>query len=276
MRNYVKRLTKLLISLIFLFYRRLANRIMAILGLKVEPECTILYYHAVSASEQQRFAWQMDKLLCLTTPIAADSQQDLKPGINYSAITFDDGVESALENAVPELVQRKIPATIFVVANFIGTRPEWAIHGPEYDEQEKISTLEQLHDLPCDLITIGSHTLSHPWLPSISESEAKAELLGSRKKLETLLNREIKLFSFPYGAMSNDLVKWCREAGYERVFTVVPAYTLSDPHEFVCGRVTADPSDWHLEFRLKLLGGYQWMRYVHYVKRKLFPLSYLK
>jgi peptidoglycan/xylan/chitin deacetylase (PgdA/CDA1 family) len=201
----------------------------------------------------------MDELVRWTIPIAADNHKTLTPGIHYAGVTFDDGFLSTFENAVPELVERRIPATIFVVANLLGTTPKWATFGPQYGAQERIVTLERLTDWPTDLITIGSHTMTHPWLPSLREAEARNELSASRDKLRALLSRDITLFSFPYGALNERLVDLCREVGYERVFTIMPTLAFSDPKEFITGRVAVEPTDWRLEFRLKLLGAYQWL-----------------
>jgi peptidoglycan/xylan/chitin deacetylase (PgdA/CDA1 family) len=274
--NKIKRLIKVTISLLALFYARVANGLLTLAGKKPRATCVVLYYHAVSTVDRRQFAWQMDELLRLTTPIAASNRQDLKPGLNYAAVTFDDAVQSVVVNAIPELLLRNIPATIFVVVNFVGGTPKWATYGPEYDDQDRIITLEQLKSLREDLFTIGSHTLSHPWLPSLSESEARIELMGSRNNLGALLDREIKLFSFPYGAMSDELVTWCEQAGYERVFTIVPTHAFSDAREFVSGRITADPGDWRLEFRLKLLGAYQWLHLVYRFKKTFLSKSLIR
>jgi len=113
--------------------------------------------------------------------------------------------------------------------------------------------------LPHDLMTVGSHTMSHPWLPSLSQAEAKTELSASREKLRNLLNRDISVFSFPYGALNEQLITLCREVGYERVFTIQPKLAFASPQEFVVGRIAANPTDWPLEFYLKLLGAYRWL-----------------
>ena len=52
--------------------------------------------------------------------------------------------------------------------------------------------------------------------------------------------------------MNPRLVRECREAGYERVFTIAPSLGLREPDEFETGRVAVDPTDWPIEFRLKL------------------------
>jgi peptidoglycan/xylan/chitin deacetylase (PgdA/CDA1 family) len=272
-RDTFKRLTKLVLSGGFFLFMSAANLIRRLTGRKPLPTCVILDYHAVACEERKQFAGQMDALLRWTTPIAADSRKPLSLGRRYAAVTFDDGLQCVLQNAIPELVQRRIPATLFVVANLLGSKPNWTMFGEDYDDHEPIAHLEQLKALPADLIAIGSHTLSHPWLPSLIDSEAKTELAGSRDLLKNLMSRDIRLFSFPYGASTERLVGLCREAGYERVFTIMPTLALVDPQEFVSGRVVVDPSDWPLEFRLKLLGAYQWLPRVFSWKRKLFPES---
>jgi len=60
-----------------------------------------------------------------------------------------------------------------------------------------------------------------------------------------------------------------RESGYEKVFTVEPKCDESEMKDFVVGRVRVDPSDWRLEYRLKLLGAYRWLPLVSLVKQKI-------
>ena len=183
----------------------------------------------------------MDMLLRLAKAIPADGMTPLSSGERYAAVTFDDGYQSVLQNAVPELEVRKIPATIFVIAGIIGRSPGWEGY------LENTMTLAQLKELPSDLITLGSHTITHPALPSIPEVKAKSELADSRTKLQELLGRKIELFSFPYGAFEEKMIGWCKEAGYERVFTTLPYWAFGDGNEFVTGRVSVEPADWPVE-----------------------------
>lgn len=57
-----------------------------------------------------------------------------------------------------------------------------------------------LRSLDCDLITVGSHTLSHPILTKLSGQEIEAEILESRRYLEQRLERNVDLFCYPNGA----------------------------------------------------------------------------
>jgi len=260
----LKRVTKLLISIAFLGMASLWNLLR-----RPRVEVVILYYHAVPARQRRRFAHQMDMLIRLTTPVKLDFDTSFARETRYSGVTFDDGFRSVAENAIPELEKRDIPATIFVTTGRLGRSPDWWPDSAEDERNEPLLSAEQLQRLPMDLITIGSHTLTHPTLPSLTEQEARRQLYESRAQLECLLNRRITLVSFPFGAFNNQLVRWCREAGYQRVFTSLPLLAFRTPGEFVVGRVATSPTDWPLEFRLKLMGAYRWLPYAIAFKRWL-------
>ena len=255
----LKRLTKLIISIGFFLVISISDAILRSMGRKPPARCVILHYHSVGLEFRPQFARQMDALIRWVTPISANHRHPLLPGENYAAVTFDDAFQCVIQNAVPELIQRRIPATLFVVANLLGATANWTTFNEDHISEERIATAEQLMGLPHDLMTVGSHTMSHPWLPSLSQAEAKTELSASREKLRNLLNRDISVFSFPYGALNEQLITLCREVGYERVFTIQPKLAFASPQEFVVGRIAANPTDWPLEFYLKLLGAYRWL-----------------
>jgi peptidoglycan/xylan/chitin deacetylase (PgdA/CDA1 family) len=240
---------------------RFLNRL---IGRAARSSCVVVYYHSVDAAQRARFAKQMDQLLSYAKPIAANEATTLHPGTRHVAVTFDDGFKNFYECALPELVKRGIPATMFVITDVIGKT-----FGPDGYAQEVMS-LEQIRALPESLVTIGSHTLTHPLLPSINLDQAKREIALSRTKLEDQLHRRIVLFSFPYGGFNQQLVEICHEAGYQRVFSTLPHFAFKEPREFVTGRVRVDPTDWPLEFRLKIAGAYRWLPWAYEVKRKIF------
>lgn len=95
------------------------------------------------------------------------------------------------------------------------------------------------------------------------------ELTGSRVKLESLLNQEVKAFALPYGAYNDTVLKSCREAGYERVFTGLPVFAFAQPREFLTGRVVVGLTDWPIEFRLKAAGAYRWLPWAFALKRRI-------
>jgi len=252
----IKRLVKLLTSLCVLCYDIALHGWIKCTGRNPRPRCVVLYYHAIKGELRSRFAWQMDELLRLTQPMACDYSNGLTCGRRYAGVSFDDGFVSVIENALPELEARQIPATLFVPTGCLGTTPSWLKNGVCV---EKVVTAEMIARLKDHkLLAIGSHSVSHPNFLKLDKEEAKYELYRSKRDLEALLGRVVNMFSFPHGAHDSQLVELAREAGYQRVFTIEPELAVDLNGCFETGRVAADPRDWGIEFRLKLLGAYRW------------------
>jgi peptidoglycan/xylan/chitin deacetylase (PgdA/CDA1 family) len=258
-----KRAVNLVISAMFYALVRLVDLVLQLVGIRPRRPSVILYYHVVASEHRARFAAQMDALLRWGKPIRADIVGPVDPFVRHVAVTFDDASETVAANALPELQGRGIPCTIFAISGLLGRRVSWG----KYSDRTMSS--DDLRRLDCDLVTIGSHTVSHPMLTSLTEAAARLELRESRAQLEKLLQRRVTLVSFPFGAFNNELVTLCREVGYERVFTTLPAAAFQAPSQFICGRVRVDPIDWNLEFYLKLVGAYRWRQWAIVMKHKL-------
>jgi peptidoglycan/xylan/chitin deacetylase (PgdA/CDA1 family) len=243
-----------------------------LLGLQTSTKCVVLFYHSVRPEERERFAEQMDVLVRHATPIRADTRElPKKPG-HYVVVTFDDGLECVCDNALPELQERGIPSTIFIVTGTLGGGAHWKDMGAADAVGQRVMSLNQLEQLSPELVAIGSHSVNHPFLPSLGKDELREELLLSRSMLELILKRDIRLFSCPYGGFDSTVIEGCREAGYERVFTALPMFAYTQPSEFVTGRVRTTASDWPLEFRLKLAGAYRWLPAAIACKRALISI----
>ncbi len=272
----MKRLFVLGGSLLFFFCGRLRRFCLRLMGRQVSARCVVLQYHAIPEEQRKNFARQMDLVLRCATPVSADSRSPLAMAKNHVAITFDDGLTSFLENALPELEERKIPAVVFVVVGKLGTVPAWTRHSsdtpwtsvPSTASKERMLTAEQVRELSGKVL-IGSHGLAHRKLTELDDAGVFDEVVESSRQLEALTGRKVTLFSFPYGAFSSSLLSRCKDAGYERVFTIEPELAFRNPEEFVTGRICVDPTDWPVEFRLKITGCYIWLPHAIAVKRFL-------
>lgn len=264
----IKSLVQLAVSCGVFLLDEAATLLRRIANARRPPRCVVLYYHSIPAGLRTEFARQMETLLRHAQPISAATTSALSDGGRYVIVTFDDAFENVFENAVPELTARRIPAAIFVVTGCIGRPASWMEAASGSHEPLRTMSVEQLLKLP-DPITIGSHTVTHPLLTKVSEQQLKRELFESRATLEHTLGRKVNLFSFPHGAYQASLLETCREAGYDRVFTTMPVLGLSRADEFLTGRVLVDPSDWPLEFRLKLSGAYRWLPMAFALKRSI-------
>jgi len=210
-------------------------------------------------------------------PIAADSEIELEPGRRYCMVTFDDGLLTYKDCALPEMEKHAIPSTNFVPVGYLGgactwMRPEVIPLSPrdriQY-EQDRVMTEEELRNLPENLVTLGAHGVRHIHLTAVSEQEALQELQESKSRLESILGHPVTLFSFPRGEFNDRILEQVRQAGYRRAFSIAAYSALRTPSEFLSGRCCAEPRDWSIEFYLKLMNAYRWQPAVTEIKRRI-------
>lgn len=263
----VPRLLKLCVSLLYyLVYEVGLARICANPHF---PAFTVLTYHSIKDGQLKRFEKQMDDLLKIGRPTAAGVDGSMLSGRRNIAVTFDDGFQSFLKNAVPALRERRIPATIFVPTGDIGKKASWIRDPHHMNAGEEVLKEKQLRELAGDLITIGSHSVTHARLSELDEKEAMKEVMESKKRLEDILGRGVGLFSFPYGDYNEEIIRFCIQSGYQIVFTNIPRQGTLENWGNVYGRIDLSLDDWRIEYRLKMLGAYQWLSLAIKIKRRL-------
>jgi len=253
--DVIVRLLKLSISIIVYISDRVADGLRKCLSSGNTRRHVILYYHSIPDEKRDKFSHQMDMVKRHAEPIM------LTGNINTSksavSITFDDGIENVYRNAVPELVARGIPFTIFVTSGYVGRQADWIKNRAEYRE-ERLMSVEQLLEISkMELAEIGSHSVSHKDLTTIDENDARREIAESKNMLEKMLNVEILAFSYPYGKYSRTHVTYAKEAGYMRTYSIEPR--VASLEGYVNGRFSVGLDDWDMEFILKMKSSYRWL-----------------
>ena len=218
-----------------------------------------LTYHSVRNDQRPNFARQMDVLIQTGQAVSADFSETLKNKRYYIAVTFDDGYHNILLNALPEMFRRGIPATIFVTTGYLGKKPAWIKDIKNPNIHELVLSEDQLKNLPRKLVTIGSHTDTHPNPNKIDMKTLEREITVSKNKLEEMLHEKVTLLSLPYGSIENENVKCFQQAGYSRIFLNIPTFPATLAGRYFVGRIEATPDDWMIEYKLKLRGAYQWL-----------------
>lgn len=264
----IVRLVKLAVSILVWGCDLLKRGVYGLLGIRYPGRSVVLYYHAVNREDRGRFARQMDDVLRLAKPVPPGFTGTVEMETLYASITFDDGFVSVIENALPELLKREIPFAIFVPSGFMGRRPEWTKNA-RYCRQIVMDKYQLSEIGNMKLATIGSHCVTHSNLLSLGMDAAREEIYRSKKDLEAALNYEVEFICFPHGAYDNRHVELARGAGYSRIFTINPVLAFKKPDEYVTGRFSVEPSDWGIEFRLKLIGAYRWLPAAFLLKRKI-------
>lgn len=118
------------------------------------------------------------------------------------AITFDDGYLDNFENAAPVLERLGLPATFFIVTQWMGTNVV-----PWWDQQKGVRhpwmTWDHVRSLQQRGFELGAHTRTHADLGLVTEDEAVEEIVGARRELEQHVGTPIELFAYPYGRLAN-------------------------------------------------------------------------
>ena len=267
MNRTISRIVCLWISACYFLARALWKILQRSTGLAA-GEGVVLCYHAISPRHAAAFSAQMETLRRYCIPVAPNHTGKVPGNKRFAAVTFDDGHKSVLQNAIPILRRYQIPCAIFFITELFGRPAPWAgVKG--YDREDTYLTEDDIRQLPCELVIVGSHTATHPRLPRLARAQRVCELADSRKRLQQLTGQPVDLFAFPYGAQNGDCVREAAEAGYQRVFTVEPKAAFRRPNEYVTGRVVADPDDWKIEFLLKLHGAYNWRSHLFVLRDRL-------
>lgn len=216
----------------------------------------VLMYHRVGYPEgaspglfvsPQVFERQMEFLrshnyhvLPLSDVVARVKNGEKLP-MNTVVITFDDGYLDNFTYAFPVLKKMDFPAAIFMITDNIN-RTNWLSE-------------EDLRILADSGVTIGSHTLSHAFLPPLSREDMEKEIAGSKVKLEAVLGRPVTLFSYPAGGVSDAVEDVVKEAGYEGAVTT--NYKSADHDPFAIRRVKVSDAHGNLfNFWAKASGFY--------------------
>ena len=122
-------------------------------------------------------------------------------------------------------------------ANWLRQIREWAGLDGAQGEANRLMTRAEVKELAqSQWVTIGAHTVTHPPLSALGEAEQRHEIVSSRQQLEKLVDREVKVFSYPFGDRCDydmTTVRICREAGFVKAAAAFPgeAHRWGDPYQ---------------------------------------------
>ena len=102
-----------------------------------------------------------------------------------------------------------------------------------------------------DLLEIGSHTVTHPYLTGVSSAEQTREIAESKQILSVLTGRPVRYFAYPGGDYDGAILALVRDSGYEAAFATRPRNVGFE--RFEIGRVGIYSSSM-LKLKLKAAG----------------------
>jgi peptidoglycan/xylan/chitin deacetylase (PgdA/CDA1 family) len=206
------------------------------------PDRLVLGYHAVSdvtasrqVVSQEALRNQVSQLLARGYVAATFSEAVTDPALErVFALTFDDGERNVLEHGFPVLRELGVPATVFVPTGTVGA--------------PGVLGWDDLALLTGEGWEIGSHGVSHARLTALDEGSLEAELVASRRAIETRLGTACRSIAYPYGDADDRVRAAAARAGYTAGCTTggtLGADVLGWP------RVGVHGSDDRFLFRLK-------------------------
>jgi len=190
----------------------------------VQPELT-------AAQLQACLCWLGDHFQFLTPDEFLMSDQS---GV---LLTFDDGLANNCTHALPLLEEFCAPAVFFVSTQHILSTRDWL---PATRDRAR-RAWPSIEDVPPDVaaeffdgmsreqllacarsgwVTIGSHTISHPFLTRSDDARLQRELAGSREFLQTCSGQAVDLLAYPTGDYDRRVAAAVQHAGYRAAFAV--------------------------------------------------------
>ncbi|WP_373529835.1 polysaccharide deacetylase family protein [Nostoc sp.] len=126
-------------------------------------------------------------------------------------LTFDDGYGGHYQYVYPLLKKYNYPAVFSIYTNGVGN-----------NVGRSHVSWEQLQEMVANpLVTIASHTISHPAdLTALTDEQLSTEVLESKKILEAKLGIPIPYFTYPTGKYDERVASSVREAGYNLALTM--------------------------------------------------------
>jgi len=124
---------------------------------------------------------------------------------------------------------------------------------------EVMMSWDELREMKRGGMSIGSHTMSHPLLPAISQQEAAIEIAGSKAKIEEELDAPVVHLSYPNpgeGVHVNEAVKTLvRHAGYLTARTSSKGSVRKDSDLLALKGISTDNSCSHPALLAWMLNG---------------------
>jgi peptidoglycan/xylan/chitin deacetylase (PgdA/CDA1 family) len=105
-------------------------------------------------------------------------------------------------------------------------------------------------------MTIGSHTMTHPNLPSAGAAAAREELTRSKATIEDQIGAPVTMFSYPNGGadryMTREIARLVEDAGYEAATTSRNAFAGRGSDLFALERVQVSEAIERVVFALEV------------------------
>ena len=219
----------------------------------------VLGYHEFSSTKPptamrirtSTFRKQMEAIKNLGLPVISledfiawkNGEKDLGP--RAILITIDDGWKSVYTEAYPILKEFQFPFVLYLYTNYV-------------DGGGRALSSDMIREMMQHGASIGSHSVSHPFPATIKRQARKGpdayarflnrEFGDSKAFLDERFGRPVTTCAYAGGYMTDDMIPFAHEAGYEFLFTVKPGKIRRDsPNQTLPRYIVLGNSDRHFE-----------------------------
>jgi peptidoglycan/xylan/chitin deacetylase (PgdA/CDA1 family) len=166
------------------------------------PGAVLLAYHRIGGQSDSsvdldpavfddQLAWLRDQHVVAGLDETVDRLTDPTADGLHVVVTFDDGTDDFVGEALPLLCRHGIPATLYVATAFVGGQFPWGAPA--------ISWAGLQDALDTGLVTIGSHTHNHRVMDKADVEAARDEAVRSIGAIEDALGVRPTHFAYPKG-----------------------------------------------------------------------------
>jgi peptidoglycan/xylan/chitin deacetylase (PgdA/CDA1 family) len=209
----------------------------------------------VSPEQFERQCWLLQRLGLRGVSLSAGLQALQRGDAQRCVVmSFDDGYLDNLSHAAPILKQFGFHATCYVVAGRISEYNTW--DAEQLQVRKPLMNKAQLGTWLAEGHEIGSHTITHPHLHTLSRDVAEFEIAASKSSLEEMLDINIQHFCYPYGEYNAETVALVRAAGYRSAVTTQRGLADSSHDPLRLPRVSINGNKGLLRFALKAATSY--------------------
>ncbi len=184
-------------------------------------------------------------------------------------ITFDDGYQDFLTDAMPSLKQCGFTATIFLATGRI-QETSMRLEGVDYLAWREVRELHK------EGIRFGSHTVTHPDLRCLGPEQIEYELGYSKEVIEQNLGVAVTSFAYPFAFPEEDanftrlLLDELENQGFENGVTTILGRASLRHNRFFLPRLPVNSWDDQSFFRAKLAGGYDWLHWPQWFNKFIY------
>lgn len=117
---------------------------------------------------------------------------------NAITITFDDGMRSVYEHALPVLKDANVPSHLYLTTGYVGGKNNWPTQpagAPSFD----MMSWQEVEACAEAGMYIESHTVSHPNLCQLSPEQIEEECESADQRITKQFGRRPRHFAYPYG-----------------------------------------------------------------------------